>query len=165
MSDFDLDFDSPEEPEAQQEKQNPVRQLRETLKQRDKEAKQLQKELEELRKFREEVEYTNRVTKMSEHFTKLGLTDKHVELYTKLNPEGAGSPEEIVAFAREYGLPVQVDESQDQAVGSPFAPVDGGEPTGGFVTRAELEALYAENPAKAIKVLQSGRVKWNNKQD
>jgi hypothetical protein len=169
--DFDLssfDDETTEEPVVE-EKVNPVRQLRDTLKARERENKTLQKELEDLRKFREEVEYTNRVAKMSDTFGKFGLTEKHVELYTKLNPEGDGSPEAVVAFAKEYGLPITVDDDEDQVVtsGSPFAPVDGvgTGPDSGYITRAQLEELYASNPAKAIKVLQAGRVRWNNKLD
>lgn len=163
--DLEVDVDDTSEGSSTQETSNPVRQLREKLKATEKENKSFLKELEELRAIKTEFEYQTKVSSFAEPFTKLGLSDKHVELYLKLNPDADADESAIREFAKEYGLPVSGDTGGDTDTSStePFRPAEGGDSIeSGRITRAQLEDMYRENPAKAIKMLRTGRVVWNN---
>ena len=169
MSDYDDIIDSYEEDEedtSQQERKNPVRSLREALKAKEKEARNLAKELKELQVFKAEYDQKEKIRSLAETFTQVGLTDKHAELFYKLNPEAEATVESVSAFANDYQLPLKLENSENEtpsADNKPFIPASGGSADEtGYVSREQLDQMYAENPRKAIEVLQSGKVKWNN---
>lgn len=171
MSEYDA-FDEIEEESPQgNQGSNPVKQLRDALKAKDKESKAMLKELEELRAFRGKYESDQKVAKAAETFTKYGLTEKHAELFYKLNPELTDfSDQAVLAFAEEWALPIKQSEGEEGdptpgAEEEPFVPVEGGSPQTGYMSRADLEVLYKQNPRKALATLQSGKVKWNNPDD
>jgi len=172
MSDYQDILDSYEEEDEQdtstQERSNPVRSLREALKAKEKEARNLAKELKELQSFKAEYDQKEKIRSLAETFTQVGLTDKHAELFYKLNPEAEATVESVSAFAKDYQLPLKLEENETPAPtdNRPFIPASGGSSDEtGYVTREQLDQMYAENPRKAIEVLQSGKVKWNNPDD
>jgi len=167
MSDIDYFANSDEDPDEREEKANPMKQLRDTLKARDKELKALKTELEEAKTFRGQVEQEKRIQSLTGGFEKFGLTSKHAELFHKVDPEAEADEAAIRKFAEEYSLPIKEsseEDSVDQPVGSaPFTPASGGSSDEtGYITREQLDQMYKVNPQKAIQVLQSGKVKWNN---
>lgn len=167
MSDmYSFDDDVEETPQGDKGS-NPVKQLRDALKAAQKEAKESKKELEELRAFRTEYENEQKISTSAKSFEKFGLTQKHAELFHKVNPDGDVTDDAIKAFAEEYALPFKapepVDGDEPQSRDIPFEPADVGS-TGdaGFVNREQLDAMYKSNPQRAIQLLKSGRVRWNN---
>jgi len=145
--------------EPQRKEANPVKQLRDALKAKDKERKELLTELEELRSFKQEMAHRESVANAAKVFSAVGLSEKQAELFIKLNPEAEVNPETVREFAESYGLPVSEKEASQDV---PFKPVEGGVPADGKLSRDDLSALYRENPAAALKALQDGRVRWNN---
>lgn len=171
MSDmYSFDDDNGEETQDRKDS-NPVKQLREALKAREKELKDYKKELEELRTFRTEYEQREKVATSAKAFEKFGLTQKHAELYLKVNPEAEVSDISIQEFAKEYALPFQAPQEGDesgppQVREQPFVPADiGSTGDSGFLSREQLDAMYKTNPQRAIAALKSGRVRWNNEDD
>jgi hypothetical protein len=171
--DMTFSFDD-EEVEEEQERKNPVRELRNTLKARDKELKEYKKELEELRSFKEQYETEKRIVESTKSFEQYGLSAKHAELFHKVTPDAEVTPEAIKMFAEEYALPFTSPSNDEGGEGAlpapvsnpspaqPFAPADTGTSADGYINRQQLDALYKENPAQALKYLRSGRVRWNN---
>jgi len=162
MDDLDQLISEIEGEEPQRKETNPVKQLRDTLKARDKERKELLAELEELRSFKAEAAHRESVSNAAKVFTAVGLSDKQAELYVKLNPEADVTPEAVREFATAYGLPVSTEEGEQPSHEAPFRPAEGGVPADGKMNRDDLNRLYKENPAAAIKALEQGRVRWNN---
>lgn len=167
MFTFD-DIDDDDAEEREEKESNPVKQLRTALKAAQKQAKESKKELEELRSFKETYEQEQRVSNSSKVFEKFGLTQKHAELFLKVNPEAEVSDDAVKVFAEEYSLPLQAPEEpaggeSAQPETAPFVPADVGTTGGaGFVNREQLDAMYKKDPKRAISLLKSGRVRWNN---
>ena len=174
MSDMSFSFDDDQtdddEETSGKQKDNPVKQLRDALKAAQRENKELKKQIAPLQEFKTQYETEQKVAGASKSFEKYGLTQKHAELFLKLNPETEVSDEVIKGFAAEYSLPLKAQESDDGSTetgtSAPFVPADAGtDAEGGFITRNQLDEMYKSNPQKAISVLRSGRVKWNNPDD
>lgn len=170
MSDYQDILDTYEDEDEQeaptQDRSNPVRSLREALKAKEKEARNLAKELKELQTFKAEYDQKEKIRSLAETFTQVGLTDKHAELFYRLNPEAEATVESVSAFAKDYQLPLKLEENETPSDNTPFIPASGGSADEtGYVSREQLDQMYAENPRKAIEILQSGKVKWNNPDD
>ena len=167
MFTFD-DIDNDDEEERESKESNPVKQLRTALKAAQKQAKESKKELEELRSFKETYEHEQRVSNSSKVFEKFGLTQKHAELFLKVNPEAEVNDDSVKTFAEEYALPFKAPEGAETGEApepdtAPFVPADVGTTGGaGLVTREQLDAMYKTDPQRAISILKSGRVRWNN---
>lgn len=170
MSDIQDLLDSYDEEEEQdappQDRSNPVRSLREALKAKEKEARNLAKELKELQAFKAQYDTEQKIRSLAETFTQVGLTEKHAELFYKLNPEAEATVESVSTFAKDYQLPLKLENETPSADNTPFVPASGGSSDEtGYISRDQLDQMYAENPRKAIEILQSGKVKWNNPDD
>lgn len=167
MSDNPFAFDEDEVEETERKESNPVKQLRDALKAAQKEAKESKKELEELRAFKSDYERRERAQSATQAFSKLGLNEKHAELFVKLNPEAELTEEAVKTFATEYGLPVTEQATTDETTPeeAPFAPADVGSSGEGYISRQQLDEMYKSNPQRAIGMLRSGRVRWNNPDD
>jgi hypothetical protein len=172
--DSTFSFDDETIEEEQEQRPNPVRELRKTLKARDKELKEYKAELEELRAFRTQYEAEKKVADSTASFEKYGLSPKHVELYFKMNPDAEVTPEAIKGFAEDYALPYREPEGEpgDQSGPvsrpsdtKPFAPADTGTSSDGWINRDQLDSMYKENPQRALQYLRAGRVRWNNPDD
>lgn len=176
MSDMSFSFDDDEDVEVEEtggkQKDNPMKQLRDALKAAQRELKEAKKELAPLREFKTTFETEQKVAGAAKSFEKFGLTPKHAELFLKLNPETEVSDDIIKNFATEYSLPLKSSDDNEESLeaglpsNTPFVPADAGvDAEGGFMNRDQLDALYKTNPQKALQVLKSGRVRWNNQDD
>ena len=121
----------------------------------------LEKELAELRAFKAERDKTDRETSIGGMFTQVGLNPKHARLYAALNPEGDATPEQVAAFAAEFGLVTAEGEQPATPTPEPgFTPaVIGGQPlSAGVLSAADWRQVALTDPTRAQRLLAEGRV-------
>lgn len=100
--------------------------LRKYARKQEREAKALAAEIETLRAFKAEVEQAKRAETLVSTFKEVGLSEKHAELFAKVNPEAEITADAVKAFANEYSLPtVETQEVPDAPDVQPngFTPV------------------------------------------
>ena len=115
-------------------------------------------ELEELREFKAVALEAQREGEISDAFERAGYFAKLGKLYRALNPDDEATPEDVKAFAAEYEvMPTrQVGWSPTVLASESHAP------TAKTYTRAEMEEIARDNPARAQALAEVGRVMWNN---
>jgi hypothetical protein len=115
-------------------------------------------ELQDLREFKAAALQAQREGDIGDAFEKQGYTRKLGKLYAALHPEGEATAEDVKAFAAEYEV------MPTRAVGYTPTTVsnEGRVPAAKTYTRAEMEEIAKQNPARARALAEAGRIRWNN---
>lgn len=115
-------------------------------------------ELEDLREFKAVALAAQREGDIGDAFEKAGYTRKLAALYIALHPGDEATAEDVKAFADEYEVtPTRPVGYTPRAISS--------EPTvtpARTYSRAEMEEIAKQNPARARALADAGRVRWNN---
>lgn len=159
MSELDFDFPADDAEEETQQEQSNAQQAQARL---DREKAKLKKELEELRAFKIETEAKLRQQSVAETLQQAGLQPEWAEFY-----KGEDTTPEAVkawAVAKKFIQPSE-DEPEPEAVEPPtagFTPTVVAEANmvgSKFYSAEEFAALQRNDPKKAERVYQAGRLK------
>jgi len=159
MDENDLFDDVEEETETQQDS-GPMKQLRGHANKLEKTLKAKDTELEELRTFKAEYEKTQRTSSVQKVFTDLNLNAAAAKFWNLENPDSEPSAETVGKWAVENGFAQVTDEPADQGIGfTPTTTSEGFAPGTKTYEGDEARKLLKDDPAKAMKLLETGRLR------
>lgn len=118
------------------------------------------KELERLRAFEEQTKASAREAAIVSAFKEAGRNAAAAKLFATLNPDGDVTPEGVKLFCEEFAIGPEPEPNRG------YTPTvianERAVPAAKTYTRAEMENIARENPARARALAESGRVKWSN---
>lgn len=152
--DFDLDDDI--EPTQQTENSN-IQQMRQQIKELEKQLRSEKKQATELAEFKANYEREQRGNALKGVFEELGLNPSLQRLFNVDNPDAEPSREVVAPWAAEQGFITQpVEPTTDTFVPTTSAP--GGSVGTGPVPYDEWLNISMRDPAEGQRLLNEGRV-------